>query len=679
MSKSKYLILTILVLCFLVRMLVFVQLYKSPVIEIPIADSRTYLVLAEDVAKGDLLASRTTFTNPLYFYFVALVWRFLGFIISNPIIPVILVQIMLSCITIFILFKITVILFELRIAILTITAASLYEILVFFDNTLLSTSLINFLNLIMLYLLLKFDEVTSLKYIFYSGVICGLSIITRANLLIFIPFVLIWYYVRTNSQRKNFLKHTAIFLSGLIIIISVIVIRNYALTGEFILVSSNLGYNFYVGNNEKANGTYNRPEFIHSTYQYYEEKESEREANKRSGRVLSHNEASWFWFMEGMHFVYKNPVKYLHLQYRKLYLFFNNVETANNLSNYTAHEYSTLLKFLPQNFGLMSAFGILGIVFSIKKSRFRRTLPVLLIIITYLLSNLIFMTASEYRAPIIIFLIMYATFALDILLNLFKTKQYKTLLLILIPIILFIYWTNRHDDSLDVYRSTDADYAAFGNELTISKKYEDANFFYLEAIKKDSVNKYMYFLIADNYRKDGYPNLALRYYKLSPRIDDIADSMKLGYLELTANDLFYKGDFKNAEIILERTVKYERDNYTLLNNLGTCYLNLEDYDRAEKYFTDAVRIKSDYPPSLANIGLIKEKRNQLPESIYYFEQADKFNPSNPKYKLKLIELYLKTHQLNSAREIITVLENDYPLDSDVIKELLRIRNLYKEY
>lgn len=660
------------------RLLVFLQLYNSPVLQIPIADSKTYLVLAGDVLKGDVLASRTTFTNPFYFYFIAIIFSVTHLISQQSIVMIILVQILMSCISILILYQIAAKVFGVKEALLAVFFVSIYEILVFFDNVILSASLINFLNLCMIFYLLKYYEAKSLRYIFFSGLLFGLSIITRANLLLFIPFILIWLYLINRKSRSTILKSTGIFIAGVAIFIAPITIRNYVLTKEFIPISSNMGYNFYIGNNEKANGTYSKPEFIHSTYQYYEEKESHQEANKRSGRILSNNEASMFWFKEGLNFIYNNPSKYISILYRKIYLFFSNTETANNLSNYTGREYSSLLKYLPQNFGILSCLGIAGMVLSLLRSRDKKVMIIIFLVLAYFLSNLLIMTASEYRAPVILFMLIFGAYGLSILIQFINNKRYWQAILILIPVILFVFWTNYPDSTLKVYRSVDADLTAFGNELTLSKKYTEANAFYLKAIEIEPGNKYLYFQIADNYHQNNDIDNALKYYRLVPSIDKMDDSKKLGYLELSAFDLVKRKDFSGAISILEKLVNYEPDNYQLFNNLGTCYLNMGEYDTAEKYFLKSISLKSDYPQAIANLGFIEDKRNNFKKAIGDFEQAAVLDPSNPLYKLKLVELYLKTNQYDKSHEISVTIKNTYPPNSTVMNELDKVLKNYKK-
>jgi 4-amino-4-deoxy-L-arabinose transferase-like glycosyltransferase len=670
MNNLNKILIIIIGFAIVLRLFVFLELKNSPVIQVPIADSKTYIVLAGDILRGDILASGTVFTNPFYFYFIALIQFFFGFI-SSDYYAVIFSQIILSTISIYFIYRISIQIFIERVAILTVIFASVYEILIFFDNTLLSVTLINFLNAGMILLLFEYYLQKKKKYLFFSGLLCGLSIITRGNLLLFLPFVLIWF-ILIKDGWSIFLKNAVLFISGVLVFTLIIIIRNYAITSELVPISSNMGYNFYIGNNEKANGTYRIPEFIHSTYQYYEEKQSEQEAEHRTGKKLTHNEASNYWFKEAFNFIIKNPSKYLSLIYQKTYLFFNNTETANNISNYTAREHSVLLKYLPQNFGILSGLGILGIIFSLRNLKDKRILLLVSFVLSYFIANLAVMTASEYRAPVILYFLMFGSYALNELYRLAESGKYLKLIYVLIPLLLLIYWTNYPDEKLKQYRNTDADYAAFGNELTLSKIYEEANRMYLKAIEENPADKYLYYRIASNCQRDNDAVNALKYYKLTPNIDALPDSVKLGYLELSSNELFSQNDFTAARKILERIIRYEPDNYVLLNNLGTCCLNMDLLDDAESYFKKTVVIKANYSPALANLGLIEEKKGYLANAILYFQKTVDIDGTLPQYKLKLVELYLKAGQTNKANEISSALKATYPRNSTVITELNRI-------
>ena len=96
--------------------------------------------------------------------------------------------------------------------------------------------------------------------------------------------------------------------------------------------------NFYVGNHPAANGIYAQVDFLPSAEPDLEREAFIREAEARTGRELTAAQASRFWLMAGLRFAVENPLAYLALQGRKLYMFWNGDEAQNNLSLYLARD-----------------------------------------------------------------------------------------------------------------------------------------------------------------------------------------------------------------------------------------------------------------------------------------------------------------------------------------------------
>lgn len=74
--------------------------------------------------------------------------------------------------------------------------AALYAMLIHYDAQLLTTWLEVFLDLALIGLLIAASEKPKFLNWFLCGVVLGLSAITRPNLLILVPFILIWLLFR---------------------------------------------------------------------------------------------------------------------------------------------------------------------------------------------------------------------------------------------------------------------------------------------------------------------------------------------------------------------------------------------------------------------------------------------------------------------------------------------------
>ena len=78
-----------------------------------------------------------------------------------------------------------------------------------------------------------------------AGLMMGLSAITRENILIVIPVVVIYFWV--SSKHRRWLA-PALFLFLSILPILPVTVNNYKTSGDLVPVSTQGGMNFYIGN-----------------------------------------------------------------------------------------------------------------------------------------------------------------------------------------------------------------------------------------------------------------------------------------------------------------------------------------------------------------------------------------------------------------------------------------------
>ena len=186
------------------------------------------------------------------------------------------------------------------------------------------------------------------------------------------------------------------------LVVGAVAWRNFLVGGEWLLTTSSAGMNFYVGNHPEANGIYAQVDFLPSAEPDLEREAFILEAEARTGRELTPAQASRFWLAAGLRFAVENPLAYLVLQGRKLYMFWNGVEAQNNLSLYLARDFVPLLRWCVLGWGLVAPLAVVGWATS------RRSSLLDLYLATYLAACLLFFMASEYRLPVVPVLLLYA-------------------------------------------------------------------------------------------------------------------------------------------------------------------------------------------------------------------------------------------------------------------------------
>ncbi|MFH1747260.1 MAG: glycosyltransferase family 39 protein, partial [Planctomycetota bacterium] len=221
--------------------------------ERPVSDGYVYDVRAREIAAGDWLGPPSFVHAPLYAYVLGTIKICGG---TDPFTPRIF-QMLCGAGTCVLLLATGRRLFGLPIAALAGLLLAAYPPAIFFDGLIQKTSLALLLSTIVLWLLVLSTTKPTWWRWGLAGVALGLLILTRQNALLLIPLLLAWLWLglRQHAYRRR-AAWTLATLLGLTLTLLPWVMRNRAVTGEFVLTTPNLGQNFAMGNHPDATGTY---------------------------------------------------------------------------------------------------------------------------------------------------------------------------------------------------------------------------------------------------------------------------------------------------------------------------------------------------------------------------------------------------------------------------------------
>ena len=315
----------IVIIALIVRLIyLFQSSSNSPFFYNPSIDALYHHLLAIDFSNGNLSITGPFFRAPLYPIFLGMIYSIFGtnlFVASfTGHLLGILIVILIYCIGVR-YFNFTT----------GVTAAVIYIFYwpaLYFEGQLLVDTLFSFLTIAAVYALIRGSRDNgNFKYIISSGILLGLAAITRANILIFYFPAVLWLQYRIRNIRK-----TILFLTAAVIPILPITAVNYFGGDDIVLIASQGGINFYIGNNEKSDGmTANLPEFG-VTWEYNDCRFlAEKETGKKD---LMPSEVSSIFYGKGLSFILNNPLEAVLLFIKKIYLSINNFEISNNQSLY---------------------------------------------------------------------------------------------------------------------------------------------------------------------------------------------------------------------------------------------------------------------------------------------------------------------------------------------------------
>jgi len=600
------------------RIIYLVELYPTPFFRHPVLDAQYYLDWGTKLAFGGFRVLPGFQGNPLYPYFLAFLIRVVN---AGPLL-IRIVQHGLGVVTCLLIFRSGKLIFGRWTGILAALFYAIYIPAIFYEGWLLSASLTAFLMASLLCSLLSAQENPSPGNWIGSGIAAGLLILARPTLLV--PGIFLWLIFGFNNKEPGWLRRPLLFLAGILIIIIPAFIYFSQGPGDAGFISSHGGENFYIGNNARATGGSQIPDFARGSPSL-QHNDFVREAERRTGRKLTPGENSRFWFREGIGFITAHPFMSLKLLVFKVYLFFS----GNSISdNYSLSFYKDQLPILriPFYWHALSSLSILGMIAGWRR---RKKLALIYILpISYALSISLFFIASRYRLPAAPYLAIFAAFGIISIIRAIKEKNTKIAGGLIIAAGLVFFSLGRLPEATPLYASylsageiyyRDGDYQQSVSYLERARDKIE------ESAPENRLRAYrIHYGLGQSYLGLNEPGKAGKEFLLLGKTgpDNISEpDFDIG--NAYAAHKFYR---EAKERYLE-VLNSEPDNFRAWNNLGMIYKEDGEFNRAEEAFQKAIRINSDYAAPHTNLGNLFVQQEQYEAALNEFRIALRIDSS----------------------------------------------------
>lgn len=149
-------------------------------------------------------------------------------------------QILLDVISVLLVFKIGLRLFNKKTAIISSVLYALYPFIIVWNPVVYSESLSVFFMLSGIYFFINGNERNFWNYLF-SGMILGFGILLRPQLLFLIVVLGIYLIINYKKDKKSFFKKAVFFTIGVLITYGYWPVRNYVKSGEIVLTQDMRG------------------------------------------------------------------------------------------------------------------------------------------------------------------------------------------------------------------------------------------------------------------------------------------------------------------------------------------------------------------------------------------------------------------------------------------------------
>jgi 4-amino-4-deoxy-L-arabinose transferase-like glycosyltransferase len=330
-----------------VRLLHLIDLRRLPLFDRPTVDAALYLDLARDIATQAFAYPAVFYKPPLYPYLLATAWRLGG----DDFMLLRLPGIVAGAVTCGLVWWIARRLFDARVALVAGLLVALHRTAVYFDTELLEIGVAACLHTAALALVLRADAAPRRRLLALAGLALGLGTIARPTLLVFDAVVLF------GMGRRRLLP----VLAGLAIGILPATLHNAWHGHDFVLVSSNLGVNFHLGNNPRADGRIAASDALPAN-PAAAERSARTLAEAAAGRPLRPSQVSSYWLHRGLTYVTQHPGRAVELAIRKLFYSWNAAEISDNEDLAGLSRHLRVLRVLPVGTWLLAPLGLAGLV-----------------------------------------------------------------------------------------------------------------------------------------------------------------------------------------------------------------------------------------------------------------------------------------------------------------------------
>jgi len=671
---------------------------------------------AQSIADGNILGDTTYFRAPFYIYCLG----FLYWIIGSSIWVGRLFGSVIGLTSIVMTWLIGRRIFNQRIGLVGALIQALFPVIMYFETELLLDPLFMLLAQLSIFFLLRWHDKRAIREIVLGGLFLGLAAITRPTILAFVPFVIGWIWWAETASMKKRAAAVGFVLISLGVVVLPITVRNTVVAHDPVLIASQGGINFYIGNNRYADGVAAvMPTPLGHNWRM---EEVEYLAETESGRELTPGEESGFWYRKGLEEIAEDPGHFVGLLAKKAYRSISSVEISNNRSLVMFFSSIPLLKYNPLTFAALFVLGMIGAVLAWRRHPGARLL--IWFMVSQIVVTTLFFFSSRFRLPLLPCYAIFFAFGLDEIWTALRTDRGRFVKLTVVAVILLLVTSlplvplskgvstqdylskalmvmNRHD------------YSAGLELLREASRYDDSfpstnlnmGICFMRMGNTDSA--FYYFSREKQLHPDrpkAYINSASLYLvndELDSALAEILTALELRPYDVTANRIMLRASEKEPDIdsgslltLVEAAADRTKDNVYLLNEAALLILNRGDRDAAELLLlrvieaspppieTDNTAFDADHIYSESSmrkekakayfqLGFLKGLSANYRESVEYSQTAIKLDSTIVEAYRNPVASHLALGQTRAADSVLSVGLNKFP-DNPVLQYLKEV-------
>jgi Tfp pilus assembly protein PilF/4-amino-4-deoxy-L-arabinose transferase-like glycosyltransferase len=642
-ERTAFWAVTVFAVALLVRLIYLFQIETIPLFYHLAGDGRTYDEWAQRLAAGDWLGQDVFYQAPLYPYFLGV----LQVVFGHDLWLIRLLQIGLGAFSCALIFCLGEKLFSRPAGIAAGAMLAVYAPAIFYDGLIEKSVLDLVLLCLLLFVLFNVDARTWIQWV-GAGALLALLGLSRENALILLPVIALWMWIQSADQTRALRsQRLSLFIAGFLVVLLPVALRNLFVGGEFKLTTSQLGANFFIGNNPAADGTYGSVRKLLGENQL-EGPDAKRLAERALGRDLSAGEVSSYWLSRAADYIAADPLQWSRLLVSKWWLVWHSREIEDSDDFYIYQSWSWLLAFLGRfsHFGTLVPLAAFGVLCTLP--RWRQLWGLYGMILSLALSVALFYVFGRYRFSLVPLLVLFAGAGLIELARCVRQRAWRGALLGLCVLIVLgsaLNWPG------PVSGAGAAGYNNLANAYAKQDRVDAAIKSAERALEVDAGFAVAHYNLGNLYMRQGnlaqaqkhfeaalksLPNYAeahSNYGQLRAEQGDIEVGLEHFRRAVALNPglsraqfnlgvaLAKQGNPRAAAGPLEAAVKLEPNSAQATFYLASVYAAENRYPEAEKLFLQTLRIDDTFAPAHERLAQLLAAQGKKDQALHHYQEA----------------------------------------------------------
>ncbi len=516
---------------------------------------------------------------------------------------------------------------------------------VFYVAQILDTTMFTFLCVAALLTLDKARDKNDVVGWTLGGIVLGLAATARAPVLLFAPVaaLLPWLHQRRlaravtadvpggdvptdagtpsdngptqgSSSAIALVSRMAAVGVGVVAMILPVTLANLKFGGDRVLISSNGGINFYIGNRKGDEPGADGLTSVNAGPRW-------RAILGEVDQNLKPSQRSREYYRLANEQIAADPGHFIARLARKSVALFDAFEVPNNKNFVEERSRSWIYTLLPGRTGVIFALGVMGLIFAWTRLRSRGLLVGF--VVTQSVAIVMFFVAARYRVPLLAILTIPAAALLEGWWR--ERQQFPRLRASLIAVAIMLILT--HVDVLGLRERFDryvVDPLALAHARDNLARRE---LFAANAAAESNPERAQQLAARARKHFEASGQLYTRALEIDPDYPEVHHNLALNALEV--------GNLDEAEsrcrLALKNSGDWFEEGWNTLGRILAARWTQESVNEAIQAFRRAIEIDARYSKAYANLGQVYERLNQITDARVNYEFARLYAPKDPLY------------------------------------------------